>query len=131
MSDNVAWGSVHGELRGRVELFLGSAQKAPGDTLLSAYLIGASSRGEYSPANPEIDLLLVFPAVGRELLDHLAALGRRHGSKGLHAPLLLTPEYIENARDVFPLELFELMSSHVLIQGADLLGGVTIAAGRP
>jgi len=127
MPDNVAWGSVHGGVRERVELFLGAAKKAPGDTMLSAYLTGASSRGEYSTANPEIDLLLVFPAVGRELLDHLAALGRKYGGKGLHAPMLLTPEYLKNACDVFPLELFELMSSHVLIQGEDLLSGVSIS----
>ena len=53
------------------------------------------------------------------MLDRLASQGSRFGRKGVAAPLVMTPEYIQASRDVFPLELLEIQQLHKLIVGDD------------
>lgn len=109
-----------------LRLFLSDIGKLDGVKPRAVFLVGPAARGEFSPANPEINLLLVFDAIHAELVEALAALGVAHGRRGIRAPLLLTVEYIENARDCFPIELLDLSKNHVLLEGDDLLETLAI-----
>lgn len=53
------------------------------------------------------------------MLDRLATEGVHFGKRGLSAPLMMTPEYIDASRDVFPLELLEIQQVHALLHGQD------------
>ncbi len=52
-------------------------------------------------------------------LARLAAEGPRHGRRGLHPPLIMTPEQMAASCDVFPLELLEIQYAHVVLRGAE------------
>ena len=69
--------------------------------------------------------VLVLKRIDLRKLDQLAARGPRFGQRGLAAPLLMTPPYIDASRDVFPLELLEIQQTGVLLLGADHFGPLT------
>jgi len=54
-----------------------------------------------------------------QALDRFAGQGVRFGKRGLSAPLIMTPAYIQASCDVFPLELLEIQQLHALLTGKD------------
>ena len=59
------------------------------------------------------------------LVERLAVEGPRLGELSLAAPLLMTPEYVRDSCDVFPLELLEIQQQHVLLAGQDYFAALT------
>jgi hypothetical protein len=98
---------------------------AAGSSLLSIAVVGSAATPDYRPGVSDINSALVLDHVDVTFLDRLAAMGKRHGRKGLAAPLLFTPEYIERSLDVFPLEFLEFQSAHVTVYGRDFLDGLS------
>ena len=116
------------ELKTRIGPFVNDLQNAGIRGLRAVYLTGPAARGEFTEANPEIQLLVVADVFETPALDAIAALGGRYGKKGIRAPLLLTPEYLGNARDVFPMELLDLRHNHRHLSGEHLLGDIEVDA---
>jgi hypothetical protein len=58
-------------------------------------------------------------------LDQLGTRGVRLGQRGVSAPLIMTPAYIDASRDVFPLELLEIKQLHATIVGDDAFAALT------
>jgi hypothetical protein len=58
----------------------------------------------------------------RRLAEHAAELGRR----GLAAPLVMTPEYINASLDSFPLEFLEISQRHTTVTGRDYFEALDI-----
>ena len=114
------------ELKTRIEPFVHDLQHAGIAGLRAVYLTGPAVRGEFSEANPELQLLVVADVFETPVLDAIAALGNQYGKKGIRAPLMLTPEYLGNARDVFPMELFDLKHNHHHLLGDDPLADIDI-----
>jgi hypothetical protein len=61
----------------------------------------------------------VFRTVDLELLARIARDGKRFGRSGIAAPWALTPQLIDESRDSFPLELWEIAQQHVCVYGQD------------
>ncbi len=61
----------------------------------------------------------VFQQIDLRMLDRIAGEGVRFGKRGIGAPLMMTPEYIQASCDVFPLELLEIQQLHALLCGGD------------
>jgi len=61
----------------------------------------------------------VLKKVDLNLLVRLAAHGNDLGPKRVAAPLIMTPEYIAESRDTFPLELLEIQQVHCCVLGED------------
>ncbi len=118
--------SVPDAVASRLRPFLQEIAAFSGESPCAAYLVGPSARDEFSEKNPEIHLLLVYESISIDLLDHLAGLGKTFGRSGIRAPMLLTPDYLGGAQDVFPIELLALKSHYVLLAGKDLLAEVSI-----
>lgn len=120
------WEKLEQGLRERIEPFLLEVEAKLDVPIVSAYLIGPASRGEWNSSLPELELLLVFDNIDADLLEALASLGIRHGKVGIKAPLLLTSKYVARAHDVFPMEFCEMKNSHLLLGGRDVLATVEI-----
>ena len=118
--------SVDAKIKNRIEQFLLDLENNIPEPLAAAYVIGPSARGEFDASNPEIHLLLVFEKINSRLLDHIAGLGRKYGKAGIRAPLLLTSEYLKNAADSFPVELFELKNANICLYGKNQLSELSI-----
>jgi hypothetical protein len=65
-------------------------------------------------------------AISSALLDVLAARLRPWRRRGLALPLVVDEEFVERARDAFPLELDDLRRAHRTLVGSDPLDGITI-----
>ena len=59
-------------------------------------------------------------------LEFLAPLGKKYGKKKIAAPLIMTPEYIENSFDVFPIEFLNIELLHHTVFGEDIFQDLVI-----
>lgn len=106
--------------------FFGQVVKIAGQRLLSIALVGSVATGDFTPKLSDINSVAVLTTVDLSLLDALASLGRKFGKRGIQAPLLMTPEYIERSLDVFALEFHEFKLAHVTIYGRDFFGKLSL-----
>lgn len=61
--------------------------------------------------------VLIFSEFDIEMLDRLAESGAVLGDMRVHAPLVMTPEYVQESLDSFPLELLEIQQLHTVVYG--------------
>jgi len=94
--------------------------EAPGD-IRSIYVTGSSVTPDFNERTSDVNSLLVLPEIRLELLDFLSKLGRQQGKRGVRAPLLMTPDYIQQSLDVFPVEFLDLQLVSQLVMGEELL----------
>lgn len=92
--------------------------------LAGAHLLGLTVFGGKLADDPAVETeplrsVAVLPTVDLGLLARLAQRGEPLGRLGLSAPLIMTPEHLAAARDVFPLELLEVQVLRCTLHGAD------------
>jgi hypothetical protein len=62
---------------------------------------------------------LVLAETNLDLLRRLATEGNRLGRRWIAAPLIMSPAFIRESLDSFPLELLDIQQQHRMIFGAD------------
>lgn len=82
-------------------------------------LFGTIAAGSFDPARHAARNVLVVPKVDLEMLRRLSAEGAKLGKARIAAPLVMTPEYIKESLDTFPLELLGISQCHVILVGDD------------
>jgi hypothetical protein len=96
------------------------------EKIRSIYLTGSVITGDFTDKISDINSLVVLDRVSFDFLRFLVPLGKKFGAKGVAAPLIMTPEYIEESLDVFPMEFLELKMIHKTVFGPDILAKVGI-----
>ena len=91
-----------------------------GGKLKSIILYGSASSGEYIKGQSDINLLLVCDNVDLGLLKTIEKTVRNGIRRRISAPLLFTPEHIERAKDVFPIEFLDMRDNHLVLYGEDI-----------
>ncbi|KKL46410.1 hypothetical protein LCGC14_2345860, partial [marine sediment metagenome] len=113
------------EVRAPVGFLLTRLRTDLGDDLLSLCVVGSAVTGDFHAKFSDINTVLVVRRRSHELLDRLAGYGKSMGKQKLRAPLLMTPEYIQESLDVFGVELLDFQLSHVVVHGPDPLAGLS------
>ena len=90
-----------------------------GANALSLTLFGAVAAGAFNPRSHTARSVFVVGAVDLDVLRQLARQGPRLGKARIAAPLIMTPEYIEESLDTFPLEFLEIAQRHICVFGED------------
>ena len=85
----------------------------------SLTLYGAVLRCPFDAALQSARSVLVVRRVELDVLRRLAEEGLRFGKSGISAPLIMTPDYIRDSQDTFPLELIEIHQHHMMLFGDD------------
>lgn len=98
-----------------------------GDSLQSAYVYGDALREKTLSKFQEINLLLIT----EEKQDYnswfkLSEVANRKQKKGFAVPLVLTDEYINTSRDVFPMEYLDMKHFHHALTSTDILDEIEI-----
>lgn len=101
------------------EELAGLLQQLAGDKLLSISAFGGWLHEDPLFKRSPARSVVVLDEVDLKRLAQLATEGQRFGQRGLAAPLIMTPVYIDASRDVFPLELLEIQQVHITITGPD------------
>jgi hypothetical protein len=96
------------------------------DSIHSIYVTGSALTPDFNEKRSDVNSLIMLNELNFEFLRSLAPLGKKFGSKGVAAPILMTPEYVSESLDVFPMEFLELKMIHKTVYGKDILESVEI-----
>src|SRR5210317_1696018 len=96
------------------------------DKIHSVYIVGSALTRDFDPKKSDINSVIVLHEMDLKFLELLAPLGRKYGKKGIAAPLLMTPAYIDQSRDVFPIEFLNIKLLHHTVFGQDIFRDLDI-----
>ncbi|MDN3514588.1 MAG: hypothetical protein NG747_09320 [Candidatus Brocadia sp.] len=109
-----------------VEPFLIDILTHSKEDIISIYIIGSAVTKDFHPKYSDINTVIVVKTTKVPFFDFIATLGKRYGKKRIHAPLVMTRDYINKSLEVFPLEFLEMKSIHQLVFGEDILKDIKI-----
>jgi predicted nucleotidyltransferase len=95
----------------------------------SMYLVGSVLTADYIEKVSDINSVIVLKNMDMKFLDILAPLGKKYRKKRISAPLLMTPGYIKESLDVFPVEFLNFQLIHQTLLGEDILADLNIDRG--
>ena len=96
------------------------------DNIHSITLTGSAVTEDFMPGKSDVNSVFVLREMDLNFLELLAPLGKKYRKKRIAAPLIMTPEYIMNSLDVFPLEFLNIKLLHKTILGEDLFRDLEI-----
>jgi hypothetical protein len=117
------------EVRSAVDALAARLVKDMGDKVLSLAVVGSALTPDFQERS-DINTVLVVVHRSYEMLKLLASYGKELGRQRLHAPLLLTEEYIQDSREVFGVELLDFQLNHQMVLGPDPFAGLTFEKGN-
>ena len=124
-SEQITIGQLRQEIRASVEFLVTRLREDLGDDLQSLCVVGSALTDDFDPKRSDINTVLTVRQRTHPLLSLLAGYGSKMGKKKLRAPLLMTPEYIQQSRDVFGVEFLDIQLTHAVIYGSDPFAELT------
>jgi hypothetical protein len=105
--------------------FADGVREALGERLLCLAVHGSAAGDDWVPGRSDVNTAVI---VSRVTVDELEALAPVVSARPrvLALPLVLDTEYLERARDTFPMELADLRDRHRVIAGTDVLGALRV-----
>lgn len=91
------------------------------ENIHSVYITGSAVTDDFDGKKSDINSIFVLNEMDLGFLKLIAPLGKKHGRHKIAAPLIMTPSYIKNSLDVFPVEFLNFKLIHSTIYGEDLL----------
>ncbi len=95
----------------------------------SIHVTGSAVISDYHEKLSDVNSLVVLHNMDLRFVTFLAPLGKKYGKKRIAAPLVMTPEYIQDSLDAFPIEFLDFKLIHKTVFGPDILNDLEI--GRP
>ena len=96
------------------------------DQIHSITITGSALTDDFDPVISDVNSVFVLHAMDFKFLELLAPLGKTYGKKRIASPLIMTPEYIQNSLDVFPMEFLNIRLLHETMFGEDLFQNLEI-----
>lgn len=97
---------------------------AVGASLIGVVLYGSAAGEDWVAATSDLNTAIALDRVTVAALDALAPIVARWRRKGFALPLVLDREYLERARDTFPMEIEDIRRQHRLLRGSDPFAGL-------
>lgn len=113
-------------LRAALQNFATLLERLGGANLQGVTLFGPVLTPEFDPAHELAASVMVLERVDLGLLRRVAEHGSEFGPRGIAAPLVITPGYIRDSLDVFPLELLEIYQLRRTLVGRDFFETIEI-----
>ena len=117
----------HPKARERFAPFLQELMDRHGASVHSVHLVGSALTPDFDPKRSDVNSVVVLHRLSLAVLGDLAPLGRRFGAKGVAVPWVMTPEYVRDSLDVFPVEFLTISRLHQTLAGDDLFAGIRVA----
>ncbi len=100
--------------------------QAFGDRLVCLALYGSAANEAFIPGRSNVNFAVVLERVTVEDLKRMQRLLPAWHRLGVVTPLLIDLDFLEHARDVFPIELEDIRSSHRVLAGSDVFAQLRI-----
>jgi len=101
------------------------AAALPGTHMVALY--GSAVSGDQTSPRSDYDILLVCENFTMDDLKLITPLVRRWMLEGNPPPLLFTRTNLEQAADVFPIEILDMQQAHRVLSGDDVLSGIVVS----
>jgi len=102
-------------------------RKALGDDLLGVAVFGSAAGERYRKDLSDINLMLLLTPEAARRPSRLIPWFDKWQSAAVAPPVVVTPEYLERSRDVFPIELIVMAAEHRCLYGRDPLAELEVA----
>jgi hypothetical protein len=93
----------------------------------SIHITGSAVISDYNEKLSDVNSAVVLHDMDLKFITFLAPLGKKYGKKRIAAPLVMTPEYIRDSLDAFPVEFLDFKLIHKTVYGPDILTTLEIA----
>ncbi|MBW1608353.1 MAG: hypothetical protein JRF45_13020 [Deltaproteobacteria bacterium] len=118
--------TLNDEVAERFKPFQDEILRSYKENIHSITITGSSLTDDFDPGKSDVNSVFVLDEMDLKFLEILAPLGKKYGKKRIAAPLIMTPEYIKNSLDVFPLEFLDIKLLHKTIYGEDIFHDLKI-----
>lgn len=95
----------------------------------SLYITGSAVTSDFSERVSDVNSLIILADLHFDFFKFLAPLGKKFKSKGVSAPLVMTPLYIRESLGVFPMEFLDIKMIHKTAWGRDIVNDLDIDRG--
>ena len=110
----------------KIKPFIDEISNKYTENVHSIHIVGSAVTEDFNVKKSDINSVFVLNKMDIKFIELLAPFGKRYKKKGISAPLIMTPEYIDNSLDVFPIEFLDFKHIHETIYGEDILNGIEI-----
>jgi hypothetical protein len=97
-----------------------------GRNIHSFHIVGSAVIPDYNEKLSDINSVVVLHDMDLRFIEFLAPLGGKYGKKRIAAPLVMTPGYIKDSLDAFPVEFLDFKLLHQTLYGEDLFTGLEL-----
>ncbi len=106
--------------------------QALGARVVCIAVYGSAADEAFSPAHSDVNLVLVLQEVSFADLRLIGTTLAREAPRELRfaTPLVVTPRFLRDARDSFPIELDDIRQRHRVLVGEDVLSGIRVNPDR-
>lgn len=108
------------------EKLVARLQAALGAGVRSVILYGSAAAGDHAGKRSDYNILVVAEPLGTRELMALSKPALEWRKAGNPLPLFFTMERLQRSADVFPIELMDIVESHRVLYGEDLLDRIEI-----
>jgi len=109
------------------ETFAKEAEVILGGNLVSVVLYGSAAAGDHAGKTSDYNVLIVLKDADVEALASLSRLNKTWAKAGNPPPLIFTESGFRGAADVFPIEILDILQSHRLLAGRDVVSSITVS----
>jgi len=120
------------DTEGRIAQVAAALAQALGESVVCIAVYGSAASEDFSPAHSDVNLLLILRDVSFADLRLIGATLSREAGKDLlfATPLVITPAFLRDARDSFPIELEDIRERHRVLVGEDVLADIRVLTGH-
>lgn len=118
-TETTALGQVVDFMQSAMREYASLIQGLAGDNLSGLTAYGAVLEADFDTARMAATSVLVLKWIDLALLRRIAEHGPTLGSKHISAPVVMTPDYIAESLDTFPLEMLEIHQRRATLAGQD------------
>jgi hypothetical protein len=106
--------------------------EALGGAVVCIAVYGSAAGDDFSPGHSDVNLLLVLRDVTFADLRLIGETLRRAARPDLRVatPLVVTPSFLRDARDSYPIELADIRDRHRVLAGEDVLAPISVSPER-
>lgn len=127
MVENLDFKGLPSMAANKIRPFFEEVMQCCPEKVHSVYVTGSAVTPDFRESTSDVNSLIVLNDLHFEFFKFLAPLGKKFKSKGVAAPLVMTPSYIQDSLDVFPMEFLELRLIHKTALGPDIVQDLEIA----
>lgn len=110
----------------KIKTFFSEILKPYSHNIHSIYIVGSAITADFNENVSDINSIIILNEINNDFIRFLSTFGNKYRKKKIAAPLVMTPQFILNSLDVFPIEFHDFKLIHQTILGPDILSGLEI-----